>query len=147
MFDNIWLVLNFPDNSKIKTLDPKTRECKTWLGGEEAGWLATALFSEPGGLSIAGGKMYVADTNAHRVRVVDMKTKAVTTLKLTGVWFAAAGMFVTGAPAGMPAGTAPGLPGCAGRSALPITPIMEFAALAAVVVGIGFAAAAAACRA
>jgi DNA-binding beta-propeller fold protein YncE len=72
-------------NSKIKTLDPKTRTAKTWLGGEPAGWLATPLFNEPGGLHIAGGKIYVADTNAHRIRVVDLKTKAVETLKLSGV--------------------------------------------------------------
>ena len=35
------------------------------------------MFNEPGGLSFAGGKLYVADTNAHRIRVVDLKTKAV----------------------------------------------------------------------
>ena len=39
-------------------------------------------FYEPGGLSVAGDKLYVADTNAHRIRVVDLKTKAVTTLQL-----------------------------------------------------------------
>jgi DNA-binding beta-propeller fold protein YncE len=72
-------------NSKLKVLDPETRACKTYLGGEEAGWLAGGLFSEPGGLSYAGGKLYVADTNAHRIRVVDLKTKTVSTLKLQGV--------------------------------------------------------------
>jgi len=72
-------------NSKIKTLDPRTRTVKTWLGGEEPGWLATPLFNEPGGLHIAGGKMYVADTNAHRIRVVDLKTKKLSTLRLRGV--------------------------------------------------------------
>lgn len=72
-------------NSKIKTLDPVTRTAKTFLGGEPAGWLATPTFNEPGGLCIAGNKIYIADTNAHRIRVVDLKTKAVSTLKLTGV--------------------------------------------------------------
>jgi len=72
-------------NSKLKVLDPKTRSCKTFLGGEPEGWLGTPLFSEPGGLSYAAGKLYVADTNAHRIRVVDLKTKAVSTLKLQGV--------------------------------------------------------------
>jgi len=72
-------------NSKIKLLDPVKRTCKTWLGGEAEGWLTTPVFNEPAGLSIAGDKMYVADTNAHRIRVVDLKTKAVSTLKLTGV--------------------------------------------------------------
>ncbi|MGE3808857.1 MAG: thioredoxin-like domain-containing protein [Gemmataceae bacterium] len=71
-------------NSKLKTLDPKTKECKTFLGGEE-GWLSGPLFLEPAGLSHANGKLYVADTNAHRIRVVDLKTKKVSTLKLEGV--------------------------------------------------------------
>ena len=45
----------------------------------------TGAFNEPAGLSIANGKLYVADTNAHRIRVVDLATKAVTTLALKGV--------------------------------------------------------------
>jgi sugar lactone lactonase YvrE len=72
-------------NSKLKALNPRTRECKTFLGGEEPGWLATPLFSEPGGVFHADGKLYVADTNAHRIRIVDLKAKTVSTLKLTGV--------------------------------------------------------------
>ncbi len=72
-------------NSKIKVLDPATRQCKTFLGGEPDGWLAGPLFNEPGGISYAAGKLYIADTNAHRIRVVDLKTKAVSTLKLQGV--------------------------------------------------------------
>ena len=43
------------------------------------------MFNEPTGLSLANGKLYVADTNAHRIRVVDMKTKELTTLALKGV--------------------------------------------------------------
>jgi DNA-binding beta-propeller fold protein YncE len=72
-------------NSKIKVLDPKTRECKTFLGGEPIGWLATRPFNEPAGISYAAGKLYLADTNAHRIRVVDLKTKSIATLKLQGV--------------------------------------------------------------
>ncbi|NDH06836.1 hypothetical protein EBX93_13105, partial [bacterium] len=36
---------------------------------------------------IAGGKIYIADTNAHRIQVADLKSKEVTTLKLSGVDF------------------------------------------------------------
>jgi DNA-binding beta-propeller fold protein YncE len=72
-------------NSKLKVLDPKTRECQTYLGGNSGGWLDGPTFNEPAGLSYAKGKIYVADTNAHRVRVVDLKTKAVSTLALKGV--------------------------------------------------------------
>jgi hypothetical protein len=70
----------FPDSVLIqmllRVLDPETREVKTWI--EEG-------FDEPAGLSIADGMLYVADTNAHRIRVVDLKTKEVSTLELKGV--------------------------------------------------------------
>jgi sugar lactone lactonase YvrE len=74
-------------NSKLKVIDPAKRTCKTFLGGKDkAGWLTDGpAFDEPAGLSHANGKLYVADTNAHRIRVVDLKTKAVSTLALTGV--------------------------------------------------------------
>jgi thiol-disulfide isomerase/thioredoxin len=72
-------------NSKIKVLDPEKRTCRTFMGGEAEGWLATPVFFEPGGISYADGKLYVADTNAHRIRVVDLKTSAVSTLQLQGV--------------------------------------------------------------
>src|SRR4051812_1616350 len=69
-------------NSKLKVIDPATRDCKTFLGGDGPDG---RLFNEPAGLSAADGKLYVADTNAHRIRVVDLATKAVTTLALKGV--------------------------------------------------------------
>ena len=72
-------------NSKIKILDPATKECKTFLGGQSDGWVGGPLFLEPGGLSFAGDRLYVADTNAHRIRVIDMKAKKVSTLTLDGV--------------------------------------------------------------
>jgi hypothetical protein len=56
----------------------------TYLGGP-AKKGEEPLFNEPAGLSILGDTLYVADTNAHRIRVVDLKTKAVKTLELTGV--------------------------------------------------------------
>lgn len=73
-------------NSKIKTIDPAKRECKTWFGGAgKDGWLTDRPLNEPAGLSIANGKLYVADTNAHRIRVIDLKSKEATTLQLNGV--------------------------------------------------------------
>jgi DNA-binding beta-propeller fold protein YncE len=71
-------------NSKIKLIDPFSKNCTTFVGGP-GGWLSATTFNEPGGLSIAGDKMYVADTNGHRIRVVDMATREVTTLPLQGV--------------------------------------------------------------
>jgi hypothetical protein len=49
-----------------------------------AGSLAN-VFNEPAGMSITGDTIYVADTNAHRIRVVDIPTRRVRTLPLQGV--------------------------------------------------------------
>jgi DNA-binding beta-propeller fold protein YncE len=68
-------------NGKIKVIDPETRSCTTFVGGDKK----EKLFNEPGGISYAARKLYVADTNAHRIQVIDLDTKAVTTLKLKGV--------------------------------------------------------------
>jgi thiol-disulfide isomerase/thioredoxin len=73
-------------NSKIKVFDLGKKALSTFLGGDEPdGWLFGPLFSEPAGISYAAGKLYVADTNAHRIRVVDLATKKVETLRLKGV--------------------------------------------------------------
>lgn len=63
-------------NSKLKQLDPASKTLSTFIGKE---------FDEPGGLSLTDGTLYVADTNANRIRVVNLKTKAVTTLEIRGV--------------------------------------------------------------
>lgn len=41
-----------------------------------------ATFSEPAGVSVALGKLYVADTNNHLIRIVDLKTRRVETLQI-----------------------------------------------------------------
>ena len=49
-------------NDALKWVDPATREARTWLRG----------FHEPAGLALGdAGRVYVADTNAHRVVVVE----------------------------------------------------------------------------
>jgi DNA-binding beta-propeller fold protein YncE len=76
-------------NHKIKRLNTSTDYLKTIAGTGMAGWrdgaAAQAQFYEPGGLSAAAGQLYVADTNNHRVRVVDLHTLVVTTLPLRGL--------------------------------------------------------------
>jgi thiol-disulfide isomerase/thioredoxin len=74
-------------NHKIKQLDPNTHTVKTLFGQGKPGQMdgASASFYEPGGLSVANGKLYVADTNNHAIRVVDLKTKETSTLKITGL--------------------------------------------------------------
>ncbi len=66
---------------------------KTFLGAGKAGQVdgGQAKFYEPGGLSIANGKLYIADTNNHAVRVVDLKTKQTSTLNIKGLQPPAAG--------------------------------------------------------
>src|SRR5262249_40053379 len=44
-----------------------------------------ATFFEPAGLSEAGGKLYVADTNNHSIRTIDLKTGTVATLAIAGL--------------------------------------------------------------
>lgn len=76
-------------NHKIKRLDPATGECRALLGSGEPGHAdgegARARFGEPSGLAAAGGRLYVADTNNHAVRVADLATGAVRTLALRGL--------------------------------------------------------------
>lgn len=74
-------------NHKIKELDPKRRRVVSLFGTGKPGQAdgPTPSFYEPGGLSVANGKLYVADTNNHAVRVVDLKTKQASTLKINGL--------------------------------------------------------------
>ncbi len=71
-------------NHKIKVCDPASRAVKTFAGdgkrGKEDG--AAARFYEPSGLASWGDKLFVADTNNHAVRVVNLKTREVTTLPI-----------------------------------------------------------------
>ncbi len=73
-------------NNKIKRLDPRTRKIETFLGTGAAGARdgENPTFDEPGGISYANGKLYIADTNNHLIRVADLKTKRVETLQLRG---------------------------------------------------------------
>jgi sugar lactone lactonase YvrE len=51
-------------NDALKWVDPATREARLWLRG----------FHEPSGLAFGDGVVYVADTNAHRIAVVDLES-------------------------------------------------------------------------
>ncbi|MEP6718032.1 MAG: thioredoxin-like domain-containing protein [bacterium] len=74
-------------NHKIKELDPKRRVVKTFLGTGKPGQTdgSTAAFYEPGGLAVTNGKLFIADTNNHAVRVVDLNTKQTSTLNIKGL--------------------------------------------------------------
>lgn len=74
-------------NHKVKALDPESGRVWTVAGtgqpGHQDGGAKEATFHEPGGLAVADGRLYVADTNNHAVRVVDVATGTVTTLGRT----------------------------------------------------------------
>ena len=74
-------------NHKIKELDPGKRTVRTLLGNGKPGQKdgGSGTFFEPAGLSIANGKLYVADANNHAIRVVDLSTKETTTLRIEGL--------------------------------------------------------------
>src|ERR1051326_5425953 len=74
-------------NHKIKLLDLSTRTVSSFAGTGKPGQSdgATPSFYEPGGLTLAGDKLYVADTNNHAIRIVDLKTKQTKTLAIKGL--------------------------------------------------------------
>ena len=73
-------------NNKINYIVHEPPTTETFAGTGEAdhqdGPGDEARFWEPGGLSIANGRLYVADTNNHAIRVVDLDTREVQTLSV-----------------------------------------------------------------
>ena len=76
-------------NSKIKIIDPirKTSESLAGNGnhGSQDGAAGEAEFFEPSGLTILDDHLYVADTNNHAIRILDLASGQVSTLKLRGL--------------------------------------------------------------
>jgi thiol-disulfide isomerase/thioredoxin/sugar lactone lactonase YvrE len=74
-------------NHKIKQLDPQKQKVTTLFGTGKPGQVdgTSPSFYEPGGLTVANGKLYVADTNNHAIRVIDLKTKDTKTLRINGL--------------------------------------------------------------
>jgi DNA-binding beta-propeller fold protein YncE len=75
-------------NSRIKVYDPSTTEIRSIFGlggtgGYRDGDASVAEFDEPGGLDYADGKLYVADTNNHVIRVINLETGMVETLQFS----------------------------------------------------------------
>lgn len=76
-------------NHKIKIIDPALRTSRTWIGDGQIGWVdgngSQAELAEPSGLSIANGKLYVADTNNHLIRIADLNSGELSTLTLSNL--------------------------------------------------------------
>lgn len=71
-------------NNKIKRINPRSGRTETLLGTGEAGLVdgEPAQFDEPGGISYAAGRLYIADTNNHAIRVTSIEGGDVRTLQL-----------------------------------------------------------------
>ncbi len=73
-------------NNKIKNVDPTQRTSQTLAGtGEPGASDSPAQFDEPAGITYAAGKLFVADTNNHLIRTIDLETKTVATLAIPGL--------------------------------------------------------------
>lgn len=73
-------------NHKIKTIDPKTRTAKKFAGSSQ-GYRdgEKPQFYEPAGLTVLNGKLYIADTNNHLIRILDLKAGNVETFDIRGL--------------------------------------------------------------
>jgi DNA-binding beta-propeller fold protein YncE len=71
-------------NNKIKVIYPLKEASKTLFGDNKAGNTnrPIPLFDEPLDVSFARGKLFIADTNNHSVRVANVKTGKVITLQI-----------------------------------------------------------------
>jgi YVTN family beta-propeller protein len=74
-------------NNKIKVIDPATDSTQTLVGSTTPGRTdQPAAFNQPAGITAAAGKLYVADTNNHLIRTIDLRNgNRVSTLAISGL--------------------------------------------------------------
>jgi DNA-binding beta-propeller fold protein YncE len=76
-------------NNKIKSVAIGSLEVCTVAGsgiaGDMDGNSRIAQFSEPAGVAVGGDRIYVADTNNHKIKIIELDTKEVHLLELTGL--------------------------------------------------------------
>ncbi|MCA9124018.1 MAG: redoxin domain-containing protein [Planctomycetales bacterium] len=73
-------------NNKVKVVDAKTGATKTVAGTGGPGLAdEPAQFDEPAGIAYANGTLYVADTNNHLIRTIDLATGSVGRLEIGGL--------------------------------------------------------------
>jgi thiol-disulfide isomerase/thioredoxin len=86
VYDQGTLYLADTYNNKIKALDVKSTEVRTIAGDRKPGSSDDpGRFDEPAGISLAAGKLYVADTNNHRIRTITLDGHQVATLEIQGL--------------------------------------------------------------
>lgn len=85
-YDNglLWIADTY--NNRLRRIDLTRSVIETAAGSDRDGFEDgpgdLARFDEPGGVTVSGGKVYVADTNNHAVRVFDPRTREVSTFEL-----------------------------------------------------------------
>ncbi len=73
-------------NNKIKVIDPASGTVATLVGSGKPGRTDDPpAFDEPAGISAAAGKLFVADTNNHAIRVIRLADRTVSTLTIAGL--------------------------------------------------------------
>jgi len=73
-------------NHALRQIEKSSGKVTTLAGTGTAGnSLEPLLLSEPGGLSVSGSSLYVADTNNHRIVVMDLATKVSRVFEVTGL--------------------------------------------------------------
>ena len=83
----VWVADTY--NHKIKRIDHRGGTCRTMIGDGTSGLVDAkglkARFFEPSGLSAIGSHLFVADTNNHVIRRIELDTLVVTTLDFAGL--------------------------------------------------------------
>ncbi len=73
-------------NNKIKAIDSGTGQTRTIAGSGKPGRSDDeGTFDEPEGVTYACGRLYVADTNNHLIRTIDLASGKVATLRIDGL--------------------------------------------------------------
>ena len=75
-------------NNKIREVNPRTGETTTLAGKDyknPGNDDATGTFDEPAGLTHAKGTLYIADTNNHLIRTIELASGKVGTLTIAGL--------------------------------------------------------------
>jgi hypothetical protein len=76
-------------NNKIKVLDPAAGHVETLIGSGrpelQDGPFLSASLHEPEGLRVHRGRLYIADTNNHQVRVADLTSWQMHTFRMRGL--------------------------------------------------------------
>ena len=83
---NLYVADSYNHKVKKVSLGENEGETTTFLGdGTRGDQVDPPRFSEPEGLTAAAGKLFIADTNNHRIGVADLKSKQFSILTIEGL--------------------------------------------------------------